>query len=284
MKSILRTMILAVACLLFLTGCPYIATSQMIRTVGLGEEATPLNTRTLALESSINTLKASDYITKFKPDGDDAIYYFKSGKSNEENVYGSFNIRLGMGNHTEVKLGVLSGGISQRYVNTEAQALNGEVITFSDTSSTKIFGFQYGIKRLLTDYSEPYKISLFLEGQHFNTISRAATNIYDGKVNQFRTAMLLAYVFPENPNVVPNLSFYYSLAHSERASTFADIPLEKNIQSAGSELNLNLNYLVFYFNIYGGMEREFGPHTSNSLITYLGSRAGLRFDYSHTKD
>ncbi|MBI9031253.1 hypothetical protein JEZ13_04535 [bacterium] len=284
MKNILKTLILVIISLLFLTACPYLSTSTMVRTVGLGEEAPPLGHKTIALEATIDELKATDYIAKYMPDGDEGLTYYSTGKYNEKGPSNSCNLRFGIGNYTEFMLGCFAGYFNQDLNNTEAVAMNGEVITLSGSSATNIQGLQLGVKRLLTDYSEPHKISMFFEGQRFSTVSYNKTNDYDGTINQFRTAILFAYVSPKIPYIVPNLSLYYSMANTKRKNTFADIPLTRNIQSLGGELNLNLNYSVFYVNLYGGMEKEFSLNKSNNQITYLGSRAGLRFNYSRSKN
>jgi len=284
MKNILRTLILAITSLLFLTGCPYLATSTMVRTVGLGEEAPPLGYKAIAIEVTSDNVKATDYIAKYFPDGEEGITYYSRGESYEIGFSLSGNLRFGISNYTEIMIGLFNGYVSPEFTNTEAVAMNGEVTTFSDLASTNITGIQLGVKHLLTDYSEPYKISIFLEGQRFYSISDDETNVYDGTINQFRTALLCAYVSPKIPYLVPNLSLYYSVAHTRRNSTFADIPLKRSIPSLGGELNLNLNYSVFYINLYGGIEKEYGLNKSNNLTNYLGSSVGLRFNFSRSND
>lgn len=283
MKNILRSFFLIISCLLCLTACPYIATSSMVRTVGLGEEAQPLNARTFALESSINTIKATDYISGYESETDETIKYFRIEKSNEIGPSVSANFRLGLGYYTEIKLGVITGSVEQKFDNSEFQSFSSEVIALSDTSNTMVAGFLLGFKRLLTDRSEPSKVSLFFEGQHLKTSSKSFTKDYDGSINQFKSAILYGYVDPEYSHIIPNISLYYSLAHTDRKNTLR-IPSSRLIQSIGGELNLNINYSVLYFNIYGGFEKDFGANASSSLIPYLGTRAGLRFDYSMTID
>lgn len=255
----------------------------MVRTVGLGEEAQPLNARTFALESSINTIKATDYISGYESETDETIKYFRIEKSNEIGPSVSANFRLGLGYYTEIKLGVITGSVEQKFDNSEFQSFSSEVIALSDTSNTMVAGFLLGFKRLLTDRSEPSKVSLFFEGQHLKTSSKSFTKDYDGSINQFKSAILYGYVDPEYSHIIPNISLYYSLAHTDRKNTLR-IPSSRLIQSIGGELNLNINYSVLYFNIYGGFEKDFGANASSSLIPYLGTRAGLRFDYSMTID
>lgn len=127
-----------------------------------------------------------------------------------------------------------------------------------------------GLKRLLTDYSNPHKISLYLETRYISTQTEGLASKYDGNNIELKPALIYGYLKDPASRNLPSFSLYYSLANTKRDNSVAGIKAKKRPQAVGAEANLNLSHNHIYANIAAGVEKEISDKTTNKLKPYLG--------------
>ncbi len=278
-KSIIKNCIIVLvlaSSLFLLTACTSTSSSYMFRSLGLGENVLPIEKRDFAAEYFNSPVKATDFIIQESANNNEEItYYNNSGKAANNGRAQGINFRFGMGNKSELKIGLITGKIYKGNWQIDLTSNNGEILPLDGNSETSFRGVQVGFKYLVTEYSDKEQLSLFLEASTIQTNSNKLTSAYDGYVREVNTALIFGYVLSDY--LVPNISTFYSYTNTNRANTLASLPSTRNLHSIGGEINLNLNYGLFYANLYTGIQKNFSGSISAQLVEYTGTRVGLHF-------
>lgn len=267
--------------LMLFTGCSStkLANSSMIRTVGIGESSMPSEKGSFSAEFFTNNATTVDIISTVNAiDLDEPVTDLEmwGGKVRQDFKYLGFNLRFGLNDYTELKFGLFSGEINTgvRDVEVTEHTVNHDIDkTEFDTS---IEGLHLGVKRLLTNYSDPTRISLYLEGKYLVPSSTKYTQKYNGSNYELKSALIFGYLHDPTFRNFPSLSLYYSLANTNRKESIAGLSANKHPQAIGVEVNVNLSYKWFYTIIYGGMEKEIVDKVTNKAEPYFGTRIGFK--------
>ena len=252
-------------------------TSSMIRTVGIGENSMPIDEGSYTLEFFNDEAIAVDMINETF-----IIYYGENSPENEHYISGKktnqtlrtygFNLRYGIDKYTELKLGYLTGEIKNGY---SSPSPNSNTINKSYTSLT---GIQLGLKRLLTEYNNPHRLSLYADGKYFITSSESVADKYDGSNLEVKSALIYGYL--SNPDIrsFPSIALYYSLAKTKRDNTIEGIPLKQEIRAYGLETNYTINMGPLYPIFSLGVEKDVDDsEIFDDLNYYFGVKLGLYF-------
>ncbi len=266
------------------TGCSTVSkrnisvTSSMLRTVGLGENSMPIDEASYAIEFfndeaiSINKINET-FIIYYGEDAPDNEHYI-SGKIVKESLrsYG-FNLRYGFDNSTEAKLGFLTGSIENGYSGTSSNSNS------SNNSYTSLFGIQLGLKRLLTNYDNPHRLSLYAEGKYYTTSSEGIVDKYDGNILEMKAALIYGFLSDPAIRNFPSVAFYYSLGNTKRDNTIPGIPLEEEFKVVGLETNVSMHMGTLYPILALGVEKDIANTSEfDDLNFYLGVKLGLHFN------
>lgn len=287
MKRLLLLSLLVIISLVMFTGCSLftedrVSSSTMLRTVGIGESAMPIEAGSFAIEFFNDEATTVDAITEtslysgniFEPND----YYVSGGVVSKDCRYYGVNSRFGVANHTEGKIGFFGGSIENGYSSYDYYDENGQTNTNKMDFYTSIAGFQLGLKRLLTDYNNPHRLSLYVDGKYFTTSSENPSDKYDGENIEVKSAIIYGYL--PNPALrnFPSLALYYSLSNTKRLETIPGVPLKKQPQAVGIEANYSLDMGPLYSIFSLGIEKEIADKASDDLNPYFGFKLGLHFN------
>lgn len=248
--------------------------NSTIRTLGVGESALPIEARSFAVEFSIDNAVTVDAITPTK-----LFSKTMSGaKVSADFRYQGYNIRYGIDNRTELKVGFLLGKIDESSFYIQAKDEEGEYSEQWISCDASIKGGVVGLKRLLTDFSNPQKVSLYLEGKYLNISNENLDKRYDGESFEFKLALINCYQSDPASRKFPSLSLYYSLANTNRDASFKGFPTKRHPQAIGAEINLNLTKNWFYSNFAFGLEKVIYDKPRVSVLPHFGATIGINFD------
>ena len=272
---------------LFFTGCSMNYTeikssSSMIRTVGIGENAMPIEKGSFTLEFFNEEATTVDVITEtYSYSGDN----FEEG---EHNIYGGvssdalryygFDTRIGFDNYTEFKIGIFTGSIDGGDKNVVNYDEHGNNNSYNVDYDTSISGVQVGLKRLLTEYNDPHRLSLYVEGRYLTTYSDGVSEKYDGKSMEGKLSLIYGYLANPDTRSFPSIAVYSSLANTEREATIDGIALEKQPQAIGVEANYSIDMYRVYTIISLGAEKEILEKATDDINVYFGIKLGLHFN------
>lgn len=282
MKTLNVLFLLAIFSVVLFAGCATtrVSSSAMIRTMGIGESAVPIEKNSFAIELFNDKSTTIDVISATNPfDWQDleSNHAMSGGKVSHHCRHYGFNLRFGLKKHTEIKLGFLKGSITNGNEEINAIDEDGNYLIRKTKFNSDFVGGQFGIKHLLTDYANPGRISLYLDGKHFITYSDGLAWDYDGRTIELKPALIFGYLKDPASRNFPSFSFYYSLANTNRDKTLRGIPANKNSQAIGAEANLNLAYGVMYTNLAFGVEKEIGHKATDEIRRYFGAKIGFHF-------
>ena len=270
-----------------ITGCSINSTevktsSSLIRTVGIGENAMPIEKGSFTLEFFNERATTVDIITEtysYTEDEFGATEHDTYGATVSDDLrYFGFNTRIGFDNYTEAKLGVFAGSIEaghKRVTDIDSEGYNNSSYT---TYSTQINGFHAGIKRLLTNYNEPHRVSLYLDGKYLRMSSDDVAKKYDGSSMEAKFAVIYGYLPDPEKRTFPSIALYSSVASTEREQTIEGIPLKKQPQAIGAEANLTLDIYRVYTIFSLGVEKELVDKSTDDLNAYFGMKFGFHFN------
>lgn len=283
MKKLKLLFSLTVFSLVLFTGCSSdkMVASSMLRTVGVGENALPIEGGSFALESFYGNATNVDVINKItyqywvNYDTDDLL--LSTQLKNKSKIIG-FNGRIGFDDYTEVKIGTFVGATEYSY--NIFLTIDGEQDVHHDEASlnSTFSGVQIGVKRLLTDYDNPLRLSLYLEGREiYFTNSHNSMSSYNGSNTEFKSALIVGYLDDPTRRNFPSLSLFYSLANTSRKATIPDVPAKKHPQALGLEANFNMDMGAIYANLSTGIEKELFDKATDDIIVYTDFRVGFHF-------
>lgn len=281
MKKLNVVFLLSVLSIFLFAGCSQNQMSTMVRTVGVGESAMPINAGSFAIESFMENATTVDNISSI--DYHDLVDFasedlLMKSKIKDNCRYIGLNGRVGFDNYTELKLGFFIGMIN--YSNNIFLHVDGNnQVSYEESIIENTFaGFQLGVKRLLTDYENPFRMSLYLEGkQIFIEDSGSSVAKYDGTNTEFKSALIFGYLDDPAIRNFPSLSLYYSLANTSRKETIPGISAKRHPQAIGLETNFNLDLGAIYANVATGLEKEIVDKTKDKIIPYASVSVGFQF-------
>lgn len=256
--------------------------SSMIRTMGVGENAMPIEEGSFTVEFfadqaiSVDKINETTVIYTGEPEADEELpedeYSLTACDTNKDLGNFGFNARYGLNNYTEFKIGIFGGSVKNGSQKSIPYGI------FKKAYFTNFSGYQFGLKQLLTDYNSPHRISLFAEAKLFTTSSKDAVAKYDGEIFEFKSALIYGYL--ENPGKrnFPSFSLYYSHANTKRDETIAPLPLKTQPKAIGLEANYNLDSGRFYCLFSLGAEKELGENNADSINTFWGLKLGVNFN------
>ena len=281
MKKLNVLFLLSVLSIVLFTGCSQNQMSTMVRTVGVGESAMPINAGSFAIESFMDNATTVDNINSI--DYHDWVDFAGEDLLMESNIkdncrYIGINGRVGFDNYTEFKLGFFIGIIDNSnniFINVDGD----NHVSYEESIVENTFtGFQLGIKRLLTDYDNPFRMSLYLEGkQIFIESGGSFVGKYDGTNTEVKSALIFGYLDDPAIRNFPSLSLYYNLANTSRKETIHGISAKRHPQAIGIEANFNLDLGTIYVNATSGIEKEIVDETDNTIIPYAAIKVGFHF-------
>lgn len=270
MKKLNALLLVMIFAVMFLTGCGSnkINKTSMLRTTGVCESALPIEQGSFAIETFLGTAASVDIYSSVSSKELSALrreqFPSRSKSKGSAKVFG-FNGRYGINNSTEVKIGFLASVPELDLIMSN-----------SNDRSTNFTGFEIGVKRLLTDYSNPVRLSLYLEGKRLNSSTKNELgDKYDGKSAEFKSAIICGYLEDPTHRTFPSVSLYYSLANASRNESIPNLPYKKQPQAIGIEANFNIDLAHLYANISAGLEKEFADKATNSFIPYAEIKLGL---------
>ncbi len=283
MKKFLSLFYLALLSSLLITGCANndtASSSYMVRSSGLGETALPLEHEEFAFEIFNDKATSIDIISvnriTDRPE-DYENYYITSEKVSNRDRYYGINCRFGLWNYTEIKLGLFQGSIFEIGRHLDIIDESGNQLDLYQERYTQFHGLHLGLKHLLTHYTNPHKVSLFIEGKQIITDTHGYASRYDGKNLEFKSALIYGYLKDTSSRNFPSIGVYHSIGNTKRQNSVEGIDAQKQTQAIGSEVNLNLAYGMVYANISTGLEKEIGHKTSNEIKPYWGIKFGVHF-------
>lgn len=273
---------------LFFTGCSnhtnYFSTPQMefntlLRTVGVGESAIPIEKGSFAIEPYIGNATLVDVVSSIDSrawaDFEREEITLSPDIKESSEVLG-FNVKYGFNNSTEVKIGFLSGRITHNY-DVHLNVDGSETVHHHKSKwRTDFSGVQLGVKHLLTDYNNPFRLSLYLEAKQISFSNDSLLMAkYDAKSNEFKSAIICGYLNDLEQHNIVSLALYHSLANTSRKEATPDVPLKKHPQAIGLEANLNLALGSFYTNLATGLEKEIADKAKSGLVPYFELKVGV---------
>lgn len=283
MKKLNIVLIFTIFSLILITGCSSgkMHSSVMSRTVGIGESALPIERGSFSIETFAENATNVDVISRI-----DLQYWADIGTDellidtnlNTESKFVGINGRYGFDNYTEVQIGLFIGETENSY-NLLLNVNGDEEIYYDESSLNSTFsGGHIGIKRLLTDYNNPTRLSLYLEAReiHF-TNSRDSMSKYNGRNTEFKSALILGYLDDPSSRNLPSVSLFYSLANTSRKSSISGLSADKHPQAIGAEANFNLAMGAIYANVSTGLEKEIVDKATDDLVYYSDFRIGFHF-------
>lgn len=257
-------------------------TSSMIRTVGIGESAMPIEAGSYAIEFfndkaiSVDRINEETVIYTGTSDPEQELpedEYSLTGRSSDKTFrYFGLNGRYGIDNYTELKMGFFSGSIKNGY--KRYSSLGGAKKNYF----TNIIGTQFALKQLLSDYNNPQRLSLYFDGKYISTSSRDAVAKYDGNVLEVKSALIYGYLAEPNKRSFPSLSLFYSRAYTNRNETIPGVPLRTQIQAMGLEANVNVDMKPLYYLLVLGVEKKLSENNAASLNSYFAVKLGINFN------
>ncbi len=279
-KSLFHTLLI-ILMITVLTGCDYVGipkiekllSSTILRTVGLGENSMPIDKANLVIELfndqaiSIDKIKER-YINYYGEDDPEDVHEISGKKLDINHRYFGVNARYGINNLTEIKIGAFF-----------AFAKNGYRMNYrNDTRRnyyTTVWGQQLSIKRLLTDYDNPHRLSLYGEGKYFTTHSKDIASKYDAVITEFKSSLIYGYLADPKKRHFPSLALYFSQANTRRDQTYSNIPLKNQIQALGLETNYNIDARLVSILLFTGLEKEISANAAKGLKVYFGVKYGF---------
>lgn len=287
MKKNVGRLLLITICVALFAGCSLnldekVSNSSMIRTLGLNETAMPIEKGSYAIEYFNNEATSIDVITETYTSNDDWFssgdIHLSGGKLSRDLRYYGINGRFSIDNYTELKFGMFKGKIEDGHENYTYLNEDGFYISNNTEFYTNIYGTQLGIKRLLTDYSSPHRLSAYLEGQYFSTSSASSVEQFDGDVLALKSALIYGYLVDPAHRNFPSLSLYYSLTNTKRAETILGVPLKNQPQAVGLEANYNVDMKLLYLIASIGAEKDIADKVSDDINTYFGVKLGIHIN------
>lgn len=284
MKKLLKISLLIGFSVLLFTGCSSntnvvtnTRTSTMLRTVGVGENSMPIESGSYAFEfftdeaTSLNMISET-FITYTGENAPEDEHYASGVNVKEYCRYYGFNARYGISNYTEGKIGFYTGSFKSGYSGST------DYYYSKDEFYTTIMGVHLGLKRLLTNYNSPHRLSIYGEGKYFTISSEDFADKYDGNVLEVKSALIYGYLPDPVTRNFPSISLYYSLANTKRDETVLGLPLKKQPQAVGLEANFSVDMGPVYYLAFVGMEKEIADKVTNELNTFFGMKVGLHFN------
>jgi len=279
MKKLHMILLSCLIILTLITGCTShkVASSSMLRTVGVNETALPIGKGTIAFEFINNRAATVDVITELTyqdwPEEENLLIH--GSKVKDYCRYNGFNARVGIDNSTEIKVGFLTGSIDNGYNYEYQENEFGTALTTITDLNTGFSGYQVGLKRLLTDYKYPHRVTLYLDGKYITFVSDESVKQYDGYNLEFKTALIYGYLKNPEKRTFPSMSLYYSQANTNRNESLAFLPRVKKLQAVGAEFNVNIDMGLIYAILATGLEKEITEKTTDELIPYFGMKIGF---------
>lgn len=278
MKKLTVLFLLTILGVVFFTGCSVdkTASSTMVRTLGIGETAMPMEAKSFGIEFVNERITAVDVISQHTRPGFIFSETTVSGTSSlkEHGRVSGFTLRVGLDDYTEIMGGVLDGSITDGYDRQTLVDEDGDSYQSTVDLNTIVRGYRLGFKRLLTNYQSPHIVSLFALGNqlnHYSVLSR-----YNAKNFELKTALIYGYLPNAQRRNLPSLALFYTLANTNRKESIPSITKSKRPQAVGAEANVNLDLGPLNLNFAAGLEKEIAYASSNSGIKpYFGLKAGL---------
>lgn len=272
---------LALICI-FLSGCisnnRITKTSTMMRTVGIGENAMPIDSGSFSAEFFNSRAESIDMVNEINNINDDFNIQVTEKElvgqyASEPLRYYGFNLRYGIDNSTEIKIGGFTGEIDELKEGTSAYLLD-------DITSTDFNGVNVGLKRLLTEYENPHRVSLYADFQYFRTFSEESVEDFDGNVYEFKPALIYGFLPKPENRTFTSFALYYSNATTKRNATVQGLPQEDNHQAIGGEINLTVKMGYMYPMVIIGGEKMISTNNNDygdDVNLYLAMKLGLNF-------
>lgn len=271
--------LLTILAIILFTGCSSNTTqrtlrsSSMLRTVGVGENSMPIDGGSFTLELFNDEATSIDMITEthIVHTGENAPedeLTITGERVNDYCRYYGLNARYGIDNYTEGKIGVFIGSIKNGY-----KSQNDDPNLY-----TSLAGFRFGLKRLLTHYDSPNRLSIFAEGKYFTTSSEDYADKYDGSIIEFKSALIYGYLADPSKRNFPSVSLYYSLANTKRDETIIGVSRKHQPQAIGVESNYSVDMGPVYYMVFVGMEKEIADITNNEMNAFFGMKVGIHFN------
>ncbi len=281
MKKFCIYLLFVVLGLIITSGCSIVdkSSSSVSRTIGLGEEALPIQKHNLGIEISIKKIRMLDkiYMTEYTVNDQAETEIDISGNNeNSSNLYSDYTVRFGLTDIDEISLGFLRGseGSTSKYSHTS----DGVTTTKEFECRTKYTGIKLAYKRLLSQPENPMRLSVFMSVAKIIFDSTGDAARFDAESLETRAAILVGL----NDDLMdrksyPTLAIYHSSAHTERNETIPGIPKQRSPQSIGAELLYNIDFGYLYTAISGGAEQQIaGDIEDDSLIYQMGFKIGLK--------
>lgn len=279
-KNILNTVFI-ILIITVLTGCEYIAiskkeqsfSSSMIRTVGLGENAMPIEDNSLAIELFNDQAVSIDeinekYIIYFGGNDNEDEYYLNGKRTDGSHRYFGLNLKYGIDDFTEIKVGTsvisMKNGYEKNYSTQDKK-----------TFHTYVWGQQLGFKRLLTDYNSWHRVSFYGEGKYSTSFSEDIVAKYDGDILELKASLIYGYLKNPTKRNFPSFALYYSNTYTNRDNTIPGVSLTNQIQAIGLETNYSLDARPVYLIFFAGAEKEISANPVKGVNAYFGVRFGV---------
>lgn len=267
--------------------------SSMIRSIGIGENAMPIEAESFAIEffndEGISVDRIDEKVVSYTgtpvpgeelPEDE----YSLTGRTSDKDFRSfGFNGRYGFDDYTELKVGFFTGSVKNGYSRSSSTVSN--EYNESSTSGglgakyyTSILGTQFALKQLLLDYNTPQRLSLYLNGRYTSTKSRDTVSRYDGNVIEVKSALIYGYLVDPLKRTFPSLALYYSRAYTYRDETIPGIPLKNQIEAVGLEANISVDLKHLYYLIYLGVEKDLAEDNDSGLNGFFGVKLGINFN------
>ncbi len=281
MKKLCMYLVLIGLGIIIFSGCSIVdqSSSSVSRTIGLGEEALPIERGSFGIEVSFKKIRTLDkiYVTEYEVwDEDDTEISATGSNTSSSYIYNDYTLRLGLTDLDELSLGLLAG--SEGGTNTYSYSSGDDTTTKKFQCRTKLTGFKIGYKRLLSNPEKPLRVSMFmsLSRNLFDSIGQAAK--YDAHSLETRAAILLGTQNDLHKRTsYPTVAIYHSSAHTERNKSISGISREKHLQAIGAELLYTLKLGPVYSSVGGGVENQIvGEDEFEKVQYYMSFKLGLR--------
>lgn len=287
MRKSLCLLIVAVTGLILISGCSIVerSSSSVLTTSGLGEEALPLEPHKFAIEASFQTARVQDNIHYLEYESHDGsgenIIYLSEAHGSKSIPVLDAKLRLGLSARNELVLGFVRGKEGEANTYKYSTTVNGSTTEKEFSCTTKYTGFKVGYKRLLSNWENSTKVSMFLSGAYLVFDSEGKAAAYDANSFETKAAILLG-LHPNNEkkSSYPTLAFYHTSAHTNRKLTIPGVPQKKHPQSLGAEILYNIDFGTLYAAINVGAEKQL-TYTTNSteeIEVHMGLKVGLKLD------
>lgn len=253
-----------------------IDSSSMIRTIGLGETALPLEKNNHSLEFfnspaiSVDRVKYTE-IDYADNENQEDEYILSNDETNSKLRYYGFNYRVGFDNFTELKLGLYRGRVREENIRVYG--------TTYKSTNTDIYGFQIGLKRLLSELNNPHKITFNTDFLYMKTNSNSEVEQYDGYILECKPALIYGYIKNNSNRSFPSLALFYSYTNTHRDNTLENLPLSNEFLAVGGESIFSLHLGHINPSLIVGAEKLLSEHSDNDFNFYFSLKVQFLLNY-----